>query len=153
MIKGDKIKLKKKIGTFDHIGAICEVIDVSEDGIISFRYKNKYEGCISKDVCMKYFDKVRRWTEWKYGGVLMYCSIGNRPSFTFWYRYNGKTVQVKHKEYKAKASCHKDDKFDIDVGLSIAKRRLIIKILTNQIEQQIETMRLNDVYNQLQMGA
>lgn len=44
MMKGDKIKLKKGIGTLRHIGAICEVTDVSEDGIISFRYKNKYEG-------------------------------------------------------------------------------------------------------------
>ena len=42
MMKGDKIKLKKKIGTFGHIGAICEVTDVSEDGIISFRYGNQY---------------------------------------------------------------------------------------------------------------
>ena len=58
IVKGDKIKLKKKIGTFGHIGATCTVIDVSEDGIISFRYKNKYEGCISEDVCAEYFDEV-----------------------------------------------------------------------------------------------
>ena len=60
MMKGDKIKLKKKIGTFGHIGAICTVIDVSEDGIISFRYKNKYEGYISEDVCMKYFTTLHK---------------------------------------------------------------------------------------------
>lgn len=65
MMKGDKIKLKKGIGTLRHIGAICEVTDVSEDGIISFRYKNKYEGCISEDVCAEYFDEVHKWSEWR----------------------------------------------------------------------------------------
>lgn len=152
MMKGDKIKLKKGIGTLRHIGAICEVTDVSEDGIISFRYKNKYEGCISEDVCMKYFTTLHKWTEWEYGVWTNY-SIGNRQPFTFWYRYDGKTVQVKHKEYKAKASCHKNDKFDIDVGLSIAVKRLMIKILTNQIGHQIDIMKLNNFCNQLQMGA
>ena len=59
IVKGDKIKLKKKIGTFGHIGATCTVIDVSEDGIISFRYKNKYEGCISED-CMSLIPKMQK---------------------------------------------------------------------------------------------
>lgn len=152
MMKGDKIKLKKRIGTFGHIGAICTVIDVSEDGIISFRYKNKYEGFISKDVFMDYFTTFRRWTKWANGKNGTYL-IENGEPLSYQYRYNGKRVQIKHGVFKAEACCHKDDEFDLLVGLSIAMRRLIIKILTNQIKQQIETMRLNDFYNQLQMGA
>lgn len=152
IVKGDKIKLKKKMGTFGHIGAICTVIDVSADGIISFRYKNKYEGCISEDVFMDYFTTFRKWTEWKNGKNGNYL-IENGEPFSYQYRYNGKRIQIKHGAFKAESCCHKDDEFDLLVGLSIAMRRLIIKILTNQIKQQIETMRLNDFYNQLQMGA
>lgn len=152
MIKGDKIKLKKRIGTFGHIGAICEVTDVSEDGMISFRYKNKYEGFISEDVFMDYFTTFRRWTKWENGKNGTYLIENGKP-LSYQYRYNGKRVQIKHGVFKAEACCHKDDEFDLLVGLSIAMRRLIIKILTNQIEQQIETMRLNDFYNQLQMGS
>ena len=132
IVKGDKIILKKKIGTFGHIGAICTVIDVSEDGIISFRYKNKYEGYISEDVFMDYFTTFRKWTEWKNHVWTNYSIDDNGQPFKFQYRYNGKTIQVKYKEYKAKASCHKDDKFDLDVGLSLAGKRLVIKILTNR---------------------
>lgn len=152
MIKGDKIKLKKGIGTLRHIGAICEVTDVSEDGIISFRYKNKYEGCISEDVFMDYFTTFRKWTKWQNGKNGNFL-IENGEPFSYQYRHNGKRIQIKHGAFKAESCCHKDDKFDLLVGLSIAMRRLIIKILTNQIEQQIETMKLNDFYNQLQMGA
>ena len=37
MIKGDKMKLKKEMGAFTNVGEICEVIDVAEGGVISFR--------------------------------------------------------------------------------------------------------------------
>lgn len=49
MIKGDKIKLVKKMGMFDNIGEICEVINVDENGVISFRFgKNgMHLGCMS----------------------------------------------------------------------------------------------------------
>ena len=30
MIKGDRIKLVKKMGAFDNIGEICEVTDIQE---------------------------------------------------------------------------------------------------------------------------
>lgn len=85
MMKGDKIKLKKGIGTLRHIGAICEVTDVSEDGIISFRYKNKYEGCISEDVCAEYFDEVHKWSEWrKKNGGNYFNSDGRCYVFVFY---------------------------------------------------------------------
>ena len=84
IVKGDKIKLKKKIGTFGHIGATCTVIDVSEDGIISFRYKNKYEGCISEDVCAEYFDEVHKWSKWrKHNGGNYFKSDGRFYAFVY----------------------------------------------------------------------
>ena len=37
MIKGDRIKLVKKMGAFDNIGEICEVTDIQEGGVIYFQ--------------------------------------------------------------------------------------------------------------------
>ena len=157
MIKGDKIKLKKKMGVFTNIGEICEVTDVLEDGVICFKFGENNLGCMSYDECEKYFDKVtespkHKWTKWGNGKNGNYLIENGKP-FSYQYRHNGKRVQIKHGVFKAESCCHKDDELNLLVGLSIAMRRLIIKILTNQIKQQIETMRLNDFYNQLQMGA
>lgn len=51
MIKGDKIKLVKPMGMFTNVGEICEVVDVNEDGVISFKFgKNGFHlGCTRLD--------------------------------------------------------------------------------------------------------
>lgn len=36
--KGNEIRLIKPMGVFDNIGEICEVTDVLEDGVISFKF-------------------------------------------------------------------------------------------------------------------
>ena len=38
MIKGDKIKLVKPMGAFTNVGEICEVVDVQNGGVISFKF-------------------------------------------------------------------------------------------------------------------
>lgn len=58
LVKGDKIKLVNKMGMFDNIGEICEVIDVSDSGVISFKFGNgMHMGCMSTDEFEKYFVK------------------------------------------------------------------------------------------------
>ena len=56
--KGDKIKLVKPMGEFDHIGAICEIQDVSND-VIKFKIKNSnmFLGYMSLNELDKYFKK------------------------------------------------------------------------------------------------
>lgn len=56
MIKGDLIKLISPMGVFDNIGEVCEVTDVSEDGIISFRFGGYHLGCMSYNEFEKYFE-------------------------------------------------------------------------------------------------
>lgn len=149
MMKGDKIKLKKKIGTFGHIGAICTVIDVSEDGIISFRYKNKYEGCISEDVRAEYFDEVHKWSEWrKKNGGNYFNSDGRFYAFVYEYRTDGKKIQVRSGKYKAEACCHKDDTYNEEIGLFLASNRLFIKILQDMVNSEIRQMKY-DVVDEL----
>lgn len=58
MIKGDEIKLVAPMGVFDNIGEICEVTDVSEDGIISFKFGGCHLGCMSYNEFEKYFELV-----------------------------------------------------------------------------------------------
>lgn len=53
---GDKIKLINPIGIFTNVGEICEVTDVSEDGMISFIGK-VYLGCMSADKFNNFFEK------------------------------------------------------------------------------------------------
>lgn len=73
MIKGDKIRLKSKMGVFDNIGEICEVTDISDDGSICFKFGNgRHLGCMSFNEYKKYFELVeekesikRTWSKWK----------------------------------------------------------------------------------------
>lgn len=53
-----KIRLVKPMGVFDNIGEICEVTDVSEDGVISFRFGGSHLGCMSYNEFEKYFEFV-----------------------------------------------------------------------------------------------
>lgn len=69
MIKGDRIKLVKKMGVFDNIGEICEVTDIQEGGVICFKFGGCHLGCMSFDEYEKYFEKVeepvkRTWSKW-----------------------------------------------------------------------------------------
>lgn len=58
--KGNEIRLIKPMGVFDNIGEICEVTDVSEDGVISFRFGGSHLGCMSYNEFEKYFELVEK---------------------------------------------------------------------------------------------
>ena len=62
MTKGDLIGLVKPMGVFDNIGEICEITDVSEDGVISFRFGGSHLGCMSYNEFEKYFELVEEET-------------------------------------------------------------------------------------------
>ena len=57
LVKGDKIKLVKPMGVFTNVGEICEVVDVSVEGVISFKFGGVHMGCMSIDEFNKYFVK------------------------------------------------------------------------------------------------
>lgn len=58
MTKGDRIKLVRPMGVFDNIGEVCEVISVSEDGLIGFKFGGHNLGYMSYDEFKKYFEFV-----------------------------------------------------------------------------------------------
>ena len=57
LVKGDKIKLVKPMGMFTNVGEICDVVDVNEDGVVSFKFGGVHMGCMSIDEFNKYFVK------------------------------------------------------------------------------------------------
>lgn len=58
--KGNEIRLIKPMGVFDNIGEVCEVTDVSEDGVISFKFGGHHLGCMSYNEFEKYFELVKK---------------------------------------------------------------------------------------------
>lgn len=46
------------MGTFDNIGEICEVTDITEDGVICFKFGGCHLGCMSYNEFEKHFEKV-----------------------------------------------------------------------------------------------
>lgn len=145
MIKGDKIKLVHKMGVFNNIGEICEVTDIQEGGVICFKFGGCHLGCMSYDEYEKYFEKVeepvkRTWSEWWIKEIHFTDINDNRKTGFYRYRSNGKKVQVRCGALKAEATCCKDDVFDFEKGLALAKSRLIVKYLDNQVKSIAKAM-------------
>ena len=145
MIRGDKIKLTKPMGAFTNIGEICEVIDVAEGGVISFRFGGHHLGCMSYDEYLKYFEPVitesekpkREWTDWKTSWFYYTSFNGKLVCVQGLFRHNGKKVQIKSEEFdlKAEAACAPEDTFDLEKGLDLAKLRLAVKILNKEVKE------------------
>lgn len=143
MIKGDRIKLIKSMGVFTNVGEICDVVDVTTDGIISFKFGNgKHLGCMSYDEFEKYFELVeskRVWGKWRCKH-LSHKYIG-KPGLDIEVqietRTNGKIVQARFRMgdgtyITSKASCHKEDEFSIKKGTLLAEKRLVAKIFMDE---------------------
>ena len=146
MIKGDKIKLIKPMGAFTNIGEICEVIDVNEGGVISFKFGNGLHlGCMSYDEFLKYFEMVeekpkRVWTEWQRGEVKVYNQFNTLITVGVRYRDNGKKVQVKANGIKAESTCSKYDEFDFEKGYKLATSRFKVKYLSSLVKTYAKTL-------------
>ncbi len=136
MIKGDKIRLIKPMGVFKNIGEVCEVIDIAEGGVISFRFGGYHLGCMSYDEFLKYFERVeeRIWTNWEEARIVFYDMNNKLVGITIRHRNNGKKVQVRSGALKSESSCCKEDIFDFDKGFDLATNRLIVKYLDNQVK-------------------
>ena len=58
IVKGDKIQLVKPMCIFTNVGEVCEVINVSEAGAITFTFGDgMHMGCMSADEFTHYFQK------------------------------------------------------------------------------------------------
>lgn len=146
MIKGDRIKLVRKMGVFDNIGEICEVTDIQEGGVICFKFGDCHLSCMSYDEYEKYFEKVetpakRTWSKWNLTYELTFIDIkGDEKTIKYQYRNNGKRIQVRSGALKAGSSCYDEDEFSLSSGLELAEKRLIVKYLDNQVKSIAKAM-------------
>lgn len=151
MIKGDRIRLKAKMGVFDNIGEVCEVTDISDGGVICFKFGNgSHLGCMSFDEYEKYFELVEKekepvkrvWSKWKLGYITFYNQTGECIEEDIYYKENRKRVQVKLKDgsLRANASCYKEDNFDFFKGRELAERRLIMKYLAREVKKYADSL-------------
>lgn len=119
---GDRIVLKKSIYGFEK-GCEFEIVSIEDE---VYRVKNSKGWGILSENELKNFEvkkQKREWTEFKY-------SRFNECEF----RTNGRDVEVFYKGEKARSRCHKDDKFVLQKGIQIAKRRAQIKKLQREIK-------------------
>ena len=115
--------------------------------MVCFKFGGCHLGCMSYDECEKYFEKVetpvkRTWTKW-YSNVIRFTDInGKDVRCNYLYRTNGKKVQIRCGAFKAEATCCKDDEFEIEIekGLNLAKKRLVIKWLDSQVKSIAKAM-------------
>ena len=151
--KGSKIQLVKPMGVFDNIGEVCEVVNVTEDGVITFRFGNYHLGCMSYDEFGKYFihyketkkTPKRKWSNWE-KDMFIYFGINGKKTVTpVKYRNNGKILDLRtdwddKPNLRAKAFCNKTDEFDSEIGLDIADARMQIKLMKKELEDLIDTL-------------
>lgn len=145
--KGSKIKLVNAMGEFNNIGEVCDVIKVTEDGVISFKFGNgMHLGCMSFDEYGKYFvdyvepQKItREWSNWDYDSIYYIEYTGEAMCYNVKTRHNGKKVQIVctegvHDGLKAEAICCNSDSFDHDKGYALAYARLLAKMAKKDAE-------------------
>ena len=158
--KGSRIKLVHPIGMFNKVGEICEVVNVNEDAVITFKCSFGM-GCMSYDELDRYFEveganvskekkkPKRKWSDWKYDIFIYYDFNGTNHTIPVKYRTNGKTIDLRtdwkyvtedKPNLRAKASCNKNDKFDFDTGLDLADHRMQIKYLQRLLEDELDDM-------------
>ena len=147
MIKGDKIRLVKPMGAFTNVGEVCEVINITEEGVISFRFGSVHLGCMSYDEYEKYFERVevpfkKAWSDWESKQLGFYDLNDTVKHITVRFRDNGKKVQVRSGAYKSESTCNKEDVFDFDKGFELAVKRLIVKYLDGQVKAMAKTMQM-----------
>lgn len=126
IVKGDKIKQVKEIMGFNYVGKEF-VIDEVNMGVISFS-GNIGRGVMSYDELERYFEKVvvedvPTWSEWK-----------DDDSSYYKYRVKGKLIEYKnHIGNRVIAKCLPEDTFDLEIGLSICRRKMEIEEIKNEL--------------------
>lgn len=149
---GSKIELVQPMGVFDNVGEVCDVIKVTEDGVISFKFGNgRHLGCMSFNEYEKYFKPYeapvpvkREWSCWN-PLTIEYTNLDcENVEVNTEFRDNGVRLPIRTVDedvnVKARSSCHKADKYDREKGLKIAIPRLILKLLARDVENMAKNM-------------
>lgn len=83
--------------------------------------------------------KKPKWSVW---GIAYYHYVDpfskSKKDLKFEYRHNSKRVQVRSGALSAMASCNEEegDKFDLEFGIRLAAKRLVIKKIASEVESK-----------------
>lgn len=137
IVRSDRVVLTKEMDNLKTVGEIYEVANITETRVV-LRDKTTKVAVIAVDIDEfdQYFTKVdnvkKSWTDWCY----LVDHIGNIVGF---YRTNYKKVQVRTNDnFRAEATCCKDDEFSLFFGLQLASARCNAKAL-KKTEEEYET--------------
>lgn len=132
--KGDKIELVKPMGIFTNIGEICDVIDVTEEGMICFKFGEIHMGCMSEDEFEKYFVKYEEPEAIKVNTVTAEHieEIMNHSKVTVQTVFDKCTVvacQLPNGFVIVESSaCVDPTNYDVDMGVEICMQRITDKV-------------------------
>ena len=128
-----------------HEEDIVEVVKILKDNgysVVDEDIESEYKRFHIMKNCEKNSTKSvkRTWSDWNFDEISFTDINGKIKTGIYSYRNNGKKVQVKCGDFKAEATCCKDDVFDFEKGLALAKSRLIVKYLDNQVKSIAKAM-------------
>ena len=128
-----------------HEDDIVEVVKILKDNgysVVDEDIESEYKRFHIMKNCEKNSTKSvkRTWSDWDFDEISFTDINGKIKTGIYSYRNNGKKVQVKCGDFKAEATCCKDDVFDFEKGLALAKSRLIVKYLDNQVKSIAKAM-------------
>lgn len=124
--KGDRIKQIKEIDDFYYVGKDFEVVNIYDnEGKENIVLRNDRKVAVASfdmdtiKECFVLSKNFNSWTDW--------CRFNGEDDSLYFYRTNGKKVQVKSiDKLRTESSCHKDDKFSLSLGLQLAYERMVI---------------------------
>ena len=136
-VRYDKVILTKAFGDLKTVGEIYEVANITLTSVILRDKKNKVAiASVNIDEFDQYFTKVdevkKGWTDWNH-------LVDQSGDIVGFYRTNYKKVQVRTNDnFRAEATCYKDDEFNLFFGLQLASARCNAKAL-KKMEEEYET--------------
>ncbi|HBE8485770.1 hypothetical protein RHI49_19795 [Clostridioides difficile] len=146
LIERTKIRLMKEIQGFEmlKIGDIFVITSVGNNGAIHFK-TNYGMGFMNYSELKKYFEvaietkkKEHIWSEWRTATV-----FGTNKTCT--YRTNGKKVEVRMGDFKASATCHDSDEFELNKGVELCLARIEVKKANKQVNLVLDKINNKEI--------
>lgn len=112
---------------------IEDLYSIRTVGTIYALHSKKIDGFINVDEeALKRF--FTNWTSWKNYSII----LEGKFKIIIQYRTNYRIVEVKYGQEKAKATCHKADRFSLNEGIRIAFERIVEKIQKHTSDKELK---------------
>lgn len=134
IVRNDRVVLTKEMGNLKTVGETYEIANITGNVIVLRDVVSKVAvGAVNIDEFDQYFkkpDEVKKgWTGWNH-------LVDQSGDIVGFYRTNYKKIQVRTNDnFRAEATCYKDDEFNLFFGLQLASARCNAKALKKMEEE------------------